>query len=176
MRHVLRTNARVTIDVTDRIMAFRGGYLQDREQLEFNSIPTALNLNLSYLGLFSLETQSLRYRFGLAPKPIRLQQLLALTPGVAHPQPGQTYRLSVRWRRGVTDETCSAGRRLHRASRLQEALPGHLLNLRCTISRNGIVRARDRVGFLTAYGLYLILERKTAAFTARGRIVSIKRI
>ena len=174
VRHVTLRDVNVKILVTDTLTNIGGGYLQGREQLSFNTIPVALNLNLSYLGLMSLEHQNIDYRTGLARAPMRLQQLLALTPGVAHPEPGKTYRLTLRWLRGRITDTCKAAPRFYPARRLLAQLPGRALNLKCAISRNGVVRSRNRTTYLSAYGIFLIMKRRTAAFTARAKILSIR--
>lgn len=173
VRHVTLRDVNVKILVTDTLTNIGGGYLQGREQLSFNTIPVALNLNLSYVGFMSLEHQNVDYRTGLARPPLRLQQLLALTPGVAHPEPGKTYHLRLRWRHGRITDTCKAAPRFYPARRLLAQLPGRALNLDCAISRNGVVRSRNRTTYLSAYGIFLIMERRTAAFTARGKILSI---
>ena len=174
VRHVTLRDVNVKMLVTDTLTNIGGGYVQGREQLSFNTIPVALNLNLGYLGLMSLEHQNIDYRSGLARPPMRLQQLRALTPGVAHPQPGKTYHLTLRWRHGRITDTCTAAPRFYPARRLLAQLPGRALNLKCAISRNGVVRSRNRTTYLSAYGIFLIMERRTAAFTARGKILSIK--
>ncbi len=174
VRHLTLRNETVRVRVTDTLTNVGEGYVQGREQLSFNTIPVALNLNLSYLGLMSLEHQNIDYRSSLARPPMRLQQLLALTPGVAHPQPGETYGLTLRWRRGRITDTCKAAPRFYPARRLLAQLPGRALNLKCAISRNGVVRSRNRTTYLSAYGIFLIMQRRTAAFTARAKILSIR--
>jgi hypothetical protein len=174
VRHVTRRDVTVKILVTDRLTNIGSGYVQGREQLSFNTIPVALNLNLSYAGFMSLEHQSVDYRTGRAGPPLRLRQLLALTPGVAHPEPGKTYRLTLRWLSGRITDTCKAAPRFYPARRLLAQLPGRALDLNCAISRNGVVRSRNRTTYLSAYGIFLIMERRTAAFTARGQLLSLK--
>ncbi len=173
VRHATYRNVNIHTRVTDTLTNIGHGYLEDREQIAVNSIPVALNLNLSYLGLLSVEHQHLRERAAFVRAPMRLQQLTGLTPGVAHPLPHHTYRMTVRWLRRRTSDTCKAGRRYYPARRLLAQLPGRALNLECTIRRDGLVRSRNRVTYLTAYGIFLILQRDTPTYTLRAKIVRI---
>ncbi len=173
VRHATYRNVDIHTRVTDTFINIGHGYLEDRERIAVNSIPVALNLNLSYLGLLSVEHQHIRERATFVHAPMRLQQLTGLRPGVAHPLPRHTYRMTVRWSHRRTSDTCRAGRRYYPARRLLAQLPGRALNLECTISRGGLVRSRNRVTYLTAYGIFLILQRDTPAYTLRAKIVRI---
>ena len=133
----------------------------------------ALNLNLSYLGLLSLEHQHINERFAFVRAPQRLQQLSGLTPGIAHPHPGHRYLMTLRWLGRPTQETCTVQPHEQPASRLLVRLPGRALTLACTIVRDGVVRSRSQMVYLSAYGIFLILGRDTAAFTVRGKIERI---
>ena len=174
VRHDTERGVNVTRRVTDTYVRLGNGYLEDREQISLNTIPTALNLNLSYLGLLSLEHQHINYRFGFARRPLRLQRLSGLTPGIADPRPGRTYRMRLRWLRRHTSVTCHAAHRFQPARKLLADLPGQALDLSCTIRRAGQVKSRSRMVYLSAYHIFLILQRDTPAFTVRGRILSIK--
>ncbi|MGC8517364.1 MAG: hypothetical protein ACP5P4_02390 [Steroidobacteraceae bacterium] len=173
VRHDSARDTSTTARVTDTFIPIGHGYLQDREHIWINTLPVALNLNLSYLGLLSLEHQHLNERSGSVRAPQRLQQLSGLTPGIAHPQPGHRYHMTLRWLGPRTEETCIARRHERPASRLLAALPGRALVLLCTIERGGIVRSRIRMVYLSAYRIFLILGRDGASFTVRGRIQSI---
>ena len=173
VRHDRARGTSATARVTDTFIPIGDGYLQDRERVSINTIPVALNLNLSYLGLLSLEHQHLRERSGFVRAPQRLQQLSGLTPGIAHPQPGQHYHMTLRWLGRRTQETCIARRHEQPASRLLAELPGRALTLLCTIERGGFVRSRNQMVYLSAYRIFLILGRDTTSFTVRGRIERI---
>jgi hypothetical protein len=173
VRHDRARGTSATARVTDTFIPIGDGYLQDRERVSINAVPAALNLNLSFLGLLSLEHQHLSERSGVVRAPQRLQQLSGLTPGIAHPQPGHHYHMTLRWLGRRTQETCIARRHERPASRLLAELPGRALTLLCTIKRGGSVRSRNRMVYLSAYRIFLILRRDTASFTVRGRIESI---
>ena len=173
VRHDTADGKSITGRVTDTFTPIGNGYLQDRERISINTLPVALNLNLSYLGLLSLEHQHINGRFAFVRAPQRLQQLSGLTPGIAHPQPGHQYHMTLRWLGRPTQETCTAQPHAQPASRLLVRLPGRALTLACTIVRDGVVRSRSRMVYLSAYGIFLILGRDTAAFTVRGRIERI---
>jgi hypothetical protein len=163
----------VTGRVTDTFTPIGGGYLQDRERISIKTLPVALNLNLSYLGLLSLEHQHIDERRAFVQAPQRLQQLSAVTPDIAHPQPGRRYHMTLRWLTRHTRETCTAEPHEQPASGLLAGLPGRALMLSCTIARGGLVRSRNRMVYLSAYGIFLILRRDTASFSVRGTIVRI---
>lgn len=173
VRHLTNRDVDVTRRVTDTLTNLGNGYLEDHEHLSVNSVSVSLDLGLSYVGFVGLERQHIDYRSALVRSPQRLQQLSSLTPDVAHPKPGATYTTTKRWLRRRTTVTCKADRRFYPARTLLAQLPGRALNLACSSSHDGIVEARSRLTYLTAYGIYLVMRRDTRTFTARGKLIRI---
>jgi hypothetical protein len=137
------------------------GLVQEMKEYSNNDLPYGVHYSLSYAGLLPLRQQSVRYSLRQSGFFYEAKQIKALSRQIASPEQDRDYEVA--WTNGTSVQfanfsdisvKCHSGQP-YPASQLHPALSGSAIDLNCSRSVDGVVRAREQYAMLSAYGVAL---------------------